>query len=502
MTVESRFDPSADPDTGGLPPARRRMLIGAMLVSTFMAAVEVTVISTAMPTIIARLGGFALFSWAFGIYLLAQAVMTPIYGRLADLYGRKIVYLGSTALFLVGSLLCGLAWSMPSLIAFRAIQGIGGGALTPLATIVVSDVCPPAERPRAFGQISAVWGISAIVGPVLGAFFVAHLTWSFVFWINLPIGAVAMTLVAKLLHEPGLRRRHRVDYRGAVLLMLSAGPLMLVLVQYGTLPVTATLALLAGGLVAAALLVRNERRASEPMLPVHLWRQRMVIVANLSALLCGALLIALTGFLPTYIQGVAGGSVLQAGMTLGVMSVSWTLASMAIGRFLTGFSCRSVSAFGGLAALIGSLGLLALTRGQHPAWLWGECVLLGVGLGLNSITFILAIQSCVGWSDRGRATSLFYFCRLFGQALGAAAFGGILNAGIMRAAPGAPAFIPMLVDAHQRAALSRAVLDHLVGVLQTALHGVYLAAAVVAIAAFAVTLLAPPGLFIGGSRAE
>ena len=200
-------------------PAARRWVVAAMLTSTFMAAAEVTIISTAMPTIVARLGGFNLFTWAFGVYLLGQAVTTPIYGRLADLYGRRVVYLGSTALFLLASLLCGLAWSMPALIVFRGLQGIGGGGLVPLATTIISDVASPADRTRQLSYISGIWGIAAIVGPLLGSLCVGTVGWPFVFWLNLPVGAFTIALVARHLKEPLARQAGgKIDAVGAALL--------------------------------------------------------------------------------------------------------------------------------------------------------------------------------------------------------------------------------------------------------------------------------------------
>ena len=479
-------------------PTRHRLVLGAMLISTFMAAVEVTVISTAMPTIVARLGGFALFSWAFGIYLLTQAVMTPVYGKLADLYGRKVVYLGSTALFLLGSLLCGLAWSMTSLIAFRAIQGLGGGGLTPLGTIIISDISPPAERPRLLGYVSGVWGIAAIVGPLLGAFFVGSLGWSFVFWVNLPIGLLTMTLVAKCLTEPSRERRGRIDLLSSALLMAGIGAVMVALVQYEMLNAAAVAALIAVGALALAALAWHERRAAEPMLPAHLWRRPLILAADASALLCGALMIGITAFLPTYVQGVAGASALVAGFTLGIMTVSWTVASMGLGRFMTRLRYRSLAVAGSVILVAGSVGLLGAIGGLGTAaGLDIACVLIGAGLGLNSIVFTVAIQSAVAWQDRGQATSLFYFARLLGQALGAAAFGGVLNAGVLRAGLGGRDVVRDLVEPARRARLPVAELHHLVGVLDGALHNVFLLAAGVAAAALVVAALVPGRLGLG-----
>ncbi len=492
-----------DPTREQTSPTRQRLVLGAMLISTFMAAVEVTVISTAMPTIVARLGGFALFSWAFGIYLLTQAVMTPVYGKLADLYGRKIVYLGSTALFLLGSLLCGLAWSMTSLIAFRAIQGLGGGGLTPLGTIIISDISQPSERPRLLGYVSGVWGIAAIVGPLLGAFFVGSLGWSFVFWINLPVGLLTMLLVGTCLAEPARERRGRVDLVSSALLMAGVGAVMVALVQYEMLGAGAVAALLAFGALALAALAWHERRAAEPMLPAHLWRRPIILAADASALLCGALMIGVTAFLPTYVQGVTGASALVAGFTLGIMTVSWTAASMGLGRFMARLRYRSLAVVGSVALLAGSLGLLGVTGGRlGAAGLYVACVLIGAGLGLNSIVFTVAVQSAVAWQDRGRATSLFYFARLLGQALGAAAFGGVLNAGVLRAGVGKQDVVRDLVEPAQRARLPLAELHHLVSVLDGALYDVFLLGAGIAAAVLAVALLVPKRLGLGAHPAS
>lgn len=488
-------DPLCEQAGPGAAP-HRRVILAAMLISTFMAAVEVTVISTAMPTIVAKLGGFALFTWAFGIYLLAQAVMTPVYGKLADLYGRKIVYLGSTALFLVGSLLCGLASSMTALIVFRAIQGLGGGGLTPLGTIIISDISPPADRPRLLSYVSGVWGIAAIVGPLLGALFVGSLGWSFVFWVNLPVGLVTMILVGRFLHEQATPHRRRIDLLGSVLLMLGVGAIMGALVQFEQLGWLAIAGLLAFGATALVLLTWHERHVAEPMLPAHLWRRPIVVAADASALLCGALMIGLTAFLPTYVQGVEGRSTLVAGFTLGLMTVSWTVASMGIGRFMAMLPYRSIAVGGSVSLVAGSLLLLGATSGRGAVALDVSCALLGAGLGLNSIVFTVAIQSSVARQDRGRATSLFYFARLLGQALGAAAFGGVLNMGILRAQglaeqPGAQDVIRDLVEPGRRAGLPAAALQRLVGALAGALHGVFVLALGVAVLALVVALMVP-----------
>ena len=461
-----------------------------MLVSTFMAAVEVTVISTAMPTIVGQLGGFDLFTWAFGIYLLGQAVTTPLYGRLADQYGRKRVYLGSVAVFLLGSLLCGFAWSMASLIGFRAVQGIGGGGLIPLANMIISDVSSPADRPRALGYVSGIWGISAIIGPLLGSFFTGTLGWPFVFWVNLPIGLLAAALVARFLHEPASARlRAPIDAGGAALLALGIGAVMATLVQGESFGRAVLAVLLASGLAALGGFAWREGRSAAPILPLHLWRNPLIVAAILSALACGALMIGATAFLPAWIQGVLGRNALVAGFVLGVLTVSWTAASMGLSRILNRVAYRPVALAGSLALLAGSVGLLR--PGQDAAGVAVACGVLGAGLGLHSLVFNVAVQGSVASHDRGRATSLFFFSRLIGQALGAAAFGGVLNAGLAAAGPAAHDAVRDLVDPALRAALPAAELARLTGALAQALHGVFALGAGIAAVALLIILLVP-----------
>ncbi len=473
-------------------PRRGRLIVGAMLISTFMAAVEVTVISTAMPTIVGQLGGFDLFTWAFGVYLLGQAVTTPIYGRLADQYGRKRVYIGSVAVFLLGSLLCGFAWSMASLIAFRAIQGIGGGGLIPLATTIISDVSSPADRPRTLGYVSGIWGISAIIGPLLGSFFVGTLGWPFVFWVNLPIGLVTTILVARFLHEPASTRQHApIDVTGAALLALGVGAVMAVLVQHESFSNMMLAALLALGLAALAGFAWREQQSATPILPLHLWDNPLIAAANLSGLACGALMIGATAFLPSWIQGVLGQSALVAGFMLGVLTVSWTTASMSLSRVLNRLAYRPVALVGSVALLTGAAALLPLRPGQDAAWVVVACALLGIGLGLHSLVFNVAVQSSVAQHDRGRATSLFFFSRMIGQAVGAAAFGGVLNAGLVAAGPSAHDAVRDLVEPALRVALPSAELARLTGALAHALHGVFVLAAGIAAVALLIVFLVP-----------
>ncbi len=472
-------------------PSRPRLIIAAMLISTFMAAVEVTVISTAMPTIVAKLGGFRLFSWTFGIYLLTQAVMTPLYGRLADSFGRRAVYLGSTALFLAGSLLCGCAWSMVSLIVFRAIQGIGGGGLAPLAATIIGDVCKPADRARVMGYVSGIWGIAGLAGPLLGAFFVHTLGWPFVFWVNLPIGLITMTMVARFLHESPHGKTHSpIDVAGCALLIIGLGIMMAALVDFDRLSLSHLGGLLAVAALALAGFGLRERQLRHPLLPLHLMRRPLLLAAYASALLGGGLLIGMTAFLPTWVQGVAGGGALDAGINLGVMTVAWTTASMTLGRAIGRLGNRPMALGAAIVLLAGTVALLLVAEGRSLLWVDLVSIPIGVGMGLTSIVFTLAVQSGVAHTDRGRATALFFFCRLMGQALGAAAFGGVLNAGLNRT--GAHDVLRDLVNARLRAAMPADELLRLTGMLSAALHGVFVLGVILSAGVLVVAALVPP----------
>jgi multidrug resistance protein len=299
--------------------------------------------------------------------LLGQAVTTPIYGRLADLYGRRTVYLCSTALFLLGSLLCGLAWSMPALILFRAIQGIGGGGLVPLATMIISDISPAKDRARLLSYVSGIWGIAAIIGPLLGSLCVGTLGWPFVFWINLPIGAVTMIVIWRNLQDPAAyHTAGRIDLIGAILLALGVGAGMAALVQWEALPVVT----LAGLTVAAVLCLcgfaLRERQVTEPMLALHLLRLPVILAANASTLLCGALVIGLTAFVPTWVQGVLGDNALAAGIVLGVMTVCWSGTAMGLGRVLSRLPIHNVAS----AAAIALLFLAPVRAGGRRRGVW------------------------------------------------------------------------------------------------------------------------------------
>ncbi len=470
----------------------RHLILAAVIATMFMSAVEGTIIATAMPTIIGELGGFQLFGWVFGAYLLPQAIAVPIYGRLADLHGRKPIFFIGSGLFLAGSLACGFAWNMPSLIGFRALQGIGAGALMPITQTIVADIYPTTERARVQSWLSSVWGISAVVGPTLGAVIVDHLPWAIVFWINLPLGAIALTLLGFCLKERVQKVRHRLDLLGAALLAVATSTLMLVLLQADQLGWW-ILPLLALSVASAWALIRHERVAPEPMLPPELWESRLIVVASIGSALVGAVMMGVIAFLPTYVQGVMQRSPFEAALGLLLLSLGWPITGAITARLIVQHPYRQVASVGGAVLALSS----ALLLGIRPD---GGLVLLcissfgsGLGLGLISLTFLLPVQASVGWHLRGAATSSVMFARIIGQSLGTAIMGAVFNLGLGRRLPGAVDPVATLMDPARLRLFAPDRIAALTDAVAASLNEVFLAVLVLSLALLAVARAMPAG---------
>jgi EmrB/QacA subfamily drug resistance transporter len=474
--------------------ATRRLVMAAVLLATFMVATDSYIVATAMPTIVADLGGFRLFSWVFAAYLLAQAVTIPIYGRLADLYGRRRVFFAGAGIFMLGSLLCGFAWGMVPLVLFRALEGIGAGAIQPIATTIIGDIYAPVERARVQGYVSGMFGVAAIIGPTLGAFAVEHVSWSLVFWVNLPIGAATISMFSLYLREHREPRQHRIDYLGSSLLMLGIGAPMLALLRIGNAGRATVAALALGGAVVLAVLVAHERHAVEPMLPFNLWRNRVVVVGCLAGFFNGALMMAISGFLPTYVQGAMGRDAIASGVVLAASSVSWAFASVVAGRLMIRTSYRLAASIGGVFLVAGSLVLVTLAPASGLLHAGTGAFLLGVGMGFCNTAFIVSIQASVGWSERGTATSATMFMRIVGNSVGAAIFGAILNFGVYSRAPEAGDAVNRLMSPASRQSLPAAEIARLVEAVGSSLHLVYVISGLVAIISLVLALALPARL--------
>jgi EmrB/QacA subfamily drug resistance transporter len=473
--------------------ARRRWIVAACAAAMFMGAVEATIVATAMPTIVGELGGFHLFSWVFGIYVLTQAVTIPIYGRLADLYGRKRIFYASAALFLVGSTLAGFAANMGMLILFRAIQGIGAGGAVPVANTIIGDIYEAEDRARMQGYLGTVWGGAAVVGPVLGAFLIANLSWATVFWVNIPVGLFAIAVLAWALEERLAPRQHSIDYWGSLLLMAGTGAVMLAFIDWIRLGPFLVTGLGAAALLMLVLLLLHERRVAEPMLPLDLWRNRIVAASLTGAFTIGAVMMSVTAYVPTYVQGVMGRSPLVAGIALTSLSIGWTVSGALVGKLMLRSSYRWMAVWGGAMLLAGSLVLVWLDPTRGPVWAGTGSFLVGLGMGFSNTTFLVAAQSSVEWNRRGIATSLSIFMRQFGAALGAAVAGGLIN-GALGQSSGTNELVDRLMEPGLREGLPPAELARLVALVAGALHEVYLLAAAVGLVALLLAFALPAGL--------
>ncbi|MBF6330807.1 MFS transporter [Nocardia transvalensis] len=411
--------------------SERGPILGALMLATSLVALDSTIIATAVLTITDSLGGFAQFPWLFSIYLLAQAVTVPIYGKIADTVGRKPVMLFGIAVFALGSLLCGLATSMGALIAFRAVQGIGAGAVQPMSMTIAGDIYTIEERAKAQGYLASVWAMSSVLGPLLGGLFSDYLSWRWIFLINLPLAALAGWMLMRAFRETTARQRHRVDYLGAGLLTLGAGVLILALLEGGhswSWGSPTSVALFAGGAVALAVFVVVERRAASPILPLWIFTRRVIVASSLISVLVGAIMLGLTSYVPTFTQGVLGTGALVAGLTVGALTLGWPLAASQSGRVYLRIGFRITGMIGAGLATLGAASLLLL--GEHSPLLQvaAGCFVVGAGMGLIASPSLIAAQASVDWSGRGVVTSSNMFARSIGSAVGVAVFGALVNA--------------------------------------------------------------------------
>jgi len=472
---------------------RRALVFAAALATIFMGAVEATIVATAMPAIVHSLGDFGLFSWTFGAYLLAQAVTIPIYGRLADVYGRKRVLLIGIAIFLAGSALCALAWSMIALIAFRAVQGIGAGSLVPIAQTIVGDIYSGPQRARMQGYISSAFGSAAILGPLLGGALADGLGWPAVFWINLPLGLIAAVMLQLALKENVQTRPHRIDTVGAMLMLATIGLLMFTLIHAESLGGTAVSSALTVCLALFALLWAHERRTAEPMLPFGLYRVRVLAGGNAASLGLGAIMMTVVGFLPAYMQAVMGASALTAGAALGAMSLAWPVGGFIGSRILLRFSYRLAAAIGAGILVVGSGAMTAVQASAPPALPLGAALVIGLGMGVTNICFMVGIQASVDWNQRGAATSSLLFSRILGQSLGSALFGGIVNVALSSRGLGADVIARVLQSGGRldgAATSVQPVLDALTG----SVRGIFLLGSLLALGVLASVLTLPSNL--------
>ncbi len=473
----------------------------SLLLGMFLAAMEVTVVSTAMPSVTGDLGGLPLYAWAFTAYMLAGTVTVPVYGKLADLRGRKPVLLASLGLFLVGSFMCGKAGSMGALIAWRALQGIGAGGIQPLTITIVGDLFDLHERSRMQGIFGAVWGLAGLVGPLVGGAIVHTIGWRWIFWINIPFGLASAIVLLLAYNETPERHEHRLDVGGGALLTVAVLAALLAVRSVSEALVAVPVALVAG---VAFLAV--ERRAREPLLPLALFSERVIAVSSLAGTLMGAAMTPAITFVPLWVQSVLGTSPTMAGAAIAPMAIGWPIASTVSGRYLPRVGYRPLL-FAGFATSASAAVLLAmvLKPGASVPAIQALTLLYGAGLGMANTPLVIAIQTSVPWNRRGVATASTMFFRTIGGTLAVGLLGGVLAHALSGAGMQADAVEKLLGPA--RATLDRAVVARGAGALQGAMAIVFWAVAAIALAAFASVLrfphvaIAPPGAGQSPTRA-
>ncbi len=476
----------------------------AAMLGMFLAAMDQTAVGTAMPTIVTALGGLALYSWVFAAYQIAFIVTTPIFGRLADLYGRKRVYLAGILGFVGASALCGVAHSMGQLVLFRFLQGLGGGAVLPIALTIIADLFPLEQRLRIQGLFSGVWGLAAIVGPLIGGFLTDHVSWRWIFFLNIPAGLVATAILTFAFHEPAPTGTGSVDYSGIGL--LSAGTISLLLLLFWGGSTFPWVSLPAAGLAVASalcvlLFIRVEQRSEQPFLPFSLFENRIVTVTSAGGFLLGVSMFGAVAYIPLFVQGVIGTSATAAGAVLTPFMVTWTAGSVVGGRLTLLWGYRPTTMGGMVLMVTGFLFLTLLGPRTSVQAVFADMVVLGSGMGLTATMFIIAVQNAVARRLRGLVTSVNIFTRNIGSAIGVSAQGavlvGILDARL-RALAGRVAGLPavadpqVVLDPRIQSGLTPAGREALRQALSQALHGAFMLGLVLVILGLAVVILFMP----------
>lgn len=450
----------------------------AIFVATFMTAIEGTIVSTAMPTIIGSLHGISLMNWVFSIYLLTSSIATPIYGKLSDRVGRKPIFIVGIVIFLIGSSLAGLSDSMLTLILARALQGIGAGAIQPMTFTMIADIYPFEKRAKVLGLNGSAWGIASIIAPLLGGYIVQHLSWHWIFFINVPVGLITLLLVIFFFHEDRQAEKAPIDYGGAATLSVVLLSLMLLAQSIGTdsnLLVNGVRLLVA--VVAAWLFIRCEKRAKDPLIPLQLFKNHLFLGQNLVAALVSGVLIGFEVYIPMWMQGILGLPASMGGFAVTPSSVMWILGSFLAGKLILKRTAPQII-MGSLTIILIGISILGfLPMGTQFYVFLLVAALLGTGFGITITTTTVTVQNVVAEDELGVATSLNTLSRTLGQTIMMSTFGVIQNALFASGIKSDPrmklSMLNQLINPETAKQISADLLPELRAVLLNAMHGVY-----------------------------
>ncbi|HEX6246282.1 MAG TPA: MDR family MFS transporter [Nocardioidaceae bacterium] len=492
------------PDTDGYLSHRQIMVVmGGLMVGMFLSALDQSIVGTALPRIVSELGGLDKLSWVVTAYLLTATASTPLWGKISDLYGRRLLFQVAIVTFLVGSLLAGFSQNIEQLIAFRAVQGLGGGGLMALAMATIGDVIPPRERGRYQGYFAAVFGTSSVLGPVLGGWFADGPGWQWIFFINIPIGLVALVVTSAALKIPHVRRDHTIDYLGAAVVVASVTSLLLYTAWAGPThgwTSSTALGLLVAGLVLAVVFVLVELRAAEPIIPMRLFRNSIFTIANVFGFTIGTAMFGAMIFIPVYLQVVDGMSPTRSGLAMLPMVVGIFTTSIGAGRLMSHNGRYKIYPILGATVTAGALVLLSRLDTGTPYWFAGlSMFIMGLGLGLTMQVLVVIVQNSVDRSDMGVATASVAFFRQMGGSFGTALFGAVLSSRLavylaeaMREAPAGtpPAALgnpeTMANNVQEIQALPEPLRELVTGAFSNALHDMFLSAVPLVLIALAV----------------
>ncbi|OQY91805.1 MAG: MFS transporter [Sphingobacteriales bacterium UTBCD1] len=409
---------------------KRNWILAALMLTMALAAMDTTIVSTAIPQIVSDLGGFSKFSWVFSIYLLTQTASIPIYGKLADIFGRKVILILGIIIFLAGSAASAISWNILSLIIFRGIQGFGAGSIMATVNTIAGDIYTVKERAKIQGLLSSIWGISAIVGPALGGALAEYVSWRWIFIINIPIGIISIIFLAVFFNEIIIPKKPKIDYNGAVHIMLTLGLLIVYLLESGvSWPwlSPASFGMLAVIVFLAINTYRIEKRVPDPIFPSWLWKNKTFAYIGLAMVGMGIVNMGPDTFLPTFTQASLGLGIIASGFVLASMSIGWPAASSLSGIIYLRIGFRNTALIGTIVLTFSCIAFLLIPWPQ-PVWMVvADQVILGAGFGLLSTPTLVGVQSMVEWEKRGVATGSVVFTRNLGSSLGAAIFGAIFN---------------------------------------------------------------------------